>query len=166
MSKTGIFYGSSNGTTEGIAKKIAAKLGVEQKDIHDVASAKVNDLDEYEVLLLGSSTWGIGDLQDDWESFIKVLSSANLSGKKVALFGCGDSSSYPDSFCDAVGKIYQVVKGVSTVIGFTSTEGYSFDASEAVVDHRFVGLILDEENERNLSEKRIEGWIAELKTEI
>jgi flavodoxin I len=166
MSKIGIFYGSSSGNTQGIAKKIAAKLGVEPKDIHDVATAKANDLNAYEVLLLGSSTWGAGDLQDDWEGFISVLPSANLSGKKVALFGCGDSSSYPDSFCDAVGKIYRVVKEVSTVIGFTDTEGYSFDASEAVIDRQFVGLILDEENENNLSEKRINQWIEKLKTEI
>jgi flavodoxin len=56
---------------------------------------------------------------------------------KVALFSCGDSSSYSDSFCDVIGKIYQTVKGKAEVIGFTDTAGYSFNASEAVVDSQF-----------------------------
>ncbi|MDR1666267.1 MAG: flavodoxin [Bacteroidales bacterium] len=165
MNKTGIFYGSSGGNTESMARKIAAKLGVDQKDVHDVASAKTEVLNGYDLLLLGSSTWGIGDLQDDWESFIKVLPSADWKGKKVALFGCGDAASYPDSFCDAVGKIYHVVKNLAPVIGFVSTQGYTFDTSEALIDDRFAGLLLDEENESHLSEQRIDSWISVLKEE-
>ncbi|MDR3261456.1 MAG: flavodoxin domain-containing protein, partial [Tannerella sp.] len=70
MSKIGIFYGSSGGNTKEIATRIASKLGVVTADIQDVASAKANDLAPYDVLLFGSSTWGFGDLQDDWEGFI------------------------------------------------------------------------------------------------
>jgi flavodoxin I len=166
MSKIGIFYGSSGGNTKEIATRIASKLGVVMADIQDVASAKANDLAPYDVLLFGSSTWGFGDLQDDWEGFIRVLSSVDLSGKKVALFGCGDSSSYPDTFCDALGTIYQAVKDRATIVGFTDTDGYTFDASASVVDNRFVGLAIDEENESNLSEARINHWIENLKSNI
>jgi flavodoxin I len=165
MGKIGIFYGSSSGNTESIAKRIAAKLDVASHDIYDVGSAKADKLSEYDVLLLGSSTWGIGDLQDDWEGIINVLPSV-VTGKKVALFGCGDSASYPDSFCSAVGKIYAAVKDCAVVVGFTDTAGYSFDASEAVVDGRFVGLLIDEDNESNLTEQRIEQWVTALKGEI
>jgi flavodoxin I len=166
MSKIGIFYGSSGGNTKEIATRIASKLGVETADIKDVVSAKASDLAPYDVLLFGSSTWGFGDLQDDWEGFVHALSSADLSGKKVALFGCGDSSSYPDTFCDALGTIYQAVKDRASVVGFTDTDGYSFDASASVIDNRFVGLALDEENESDLSEARINGWIEKLKSDI
>jgi flavodoxin len=38
------------------------------------------------VLLFGSSTWGLGDLQDDWGSFIKTVASADLSSKKISFF--------------------------------------------------------------------------------
>jgi flavodoxin I len=165
MKTIGIFYGSSGGNTQEVAKRIASKLGVEKKDIYNVSAAKAGDLGKYEVLLFGSSTWGIGDLQDDWEDFIRTVGKADLSGKKVALFGCGDSASYPDSFCEALGKIYEVIKDKTTVIGFIGTDGYSFDASEAVVGDRFVGLPLDEDNECNLTEKRIDNWIAQLKNE-
>jgi flavodoxin I len=163
MSKIGIFYGSSGGNTQEIANRIASKLGIDKAAIHDVASAKAGDLDVYDVLLFGTSTWGLGDLQDDWEDFIRVVSSAGLSNKKVALFGCGDSSSYPDTFCDGIGKIYQSIKDKTSIIGYTGVDGYSFDASESVVDGRFVGLALDEDNESDLSESRIDNWIGTIK---
>jgi flavodoxin I len=166
MNMTGIFYGSSGGTTQGIARKIAGKLGVESENVYDVASAKAEELNKYDVLLFGSSTWGLGDLQDDWEDFIRKVATADLSGKKIALFGCGDSSSYPDTFCEALGTIYKAVRDKATVIGFTATDGYSFDASEAVTDNRFVGLPLDEDNESNLTEERIDRWIDQLKKEL
>ena len=98
MKKIGIFYGSSTGTTSELAQKIAKAVGAEA-NCFDVANASAEDAASFDVLLLGSSTWGIGDLQDDWESFLPELASQNLSGKAVALFGCGDSDSYPDSFC-------------------------------------------------------------------
>ncbi|MDR0413944.1 MAG: flavodoxin [Prevotellaceae bacterium] len=164
MNKIGIFYGSSGGNTEGVAKNIASKLCV--SDIYDVCKAQAGDLAAHDVLLFGSSTWGLGDLQDDWEGFIKTVASADLSGKKVALFGCGDSSSYADTFCDAMGKIYQAVKDKATVIGFTDTAGYSFDASEAVVNGQLVGLALDEDNESNLTEERIDRWVEIIKSAI
>jgi flavodoxin I len=166
MSKTGIFYGSSGGNTKEIAKQIASQLGVASADIHDVASAKANDLAAYDVLLFGTSTWGLGDLQDDWEDFIRVLPAADLSDKKVALFGCGDSSSYSDTFCDAMGKIYQAIKDRTAIIGFTDANGYSFDSSESVIDGQFVGLAIDEDNESNLSEARINNWIEKIKPAI
>jgi flavodoxin I len=166
MNKIGIFYGSSGGNTEEVAKNIAKKLGVGAGDIYDVCKARASDLTAYDVLLFGSSTWGLGDLQDDWEGFIRTVASADLSGKKIALFGCGDSSSYSDTFCDAVGKIYQAVSDKATVIGFTDTDGYSFDASEAVVNGRFAGLALDEDNEGNLTEERIDRWIEIIKPDI
>ncbi|MDR0547072.1 MAG: flavodoxin [Dysgonamonadaceae bacterium] len=166
MSKTGIFYGSSGGNTEGVAKNIAKKLGIGDNDIYDAGKAKASDLTTYDVLLFGSSTWGLGDLQDDWDGFIATVASADLSGKKVALFGCGDSSSYSGTFCDAMGKIYQAIKDKTTIIGFTDTAGYSFDDSEAVINNQFVGLALDEDNESNLTEERIDKWLEIIKSAI
>ncbi|MDR1583772.1 MAG: flavodoxin [Prevotellaceae bacterium] len=166
MSKMGIFYGSSGGNTQNVAKSIAKKLGVNDNDMYDVGKAGASDLIPYDVLLLGSSTWGLGDLQDDWESFIQTVASVDLSGKKTALFGCGDSSSYPDTFCSAIGTIYKAIKDRVTVMGFTDTDGYTFDDSEALIDGRFVGLVIDEDNESNLTEERINRWIEKLKEDL
>ena len=79
---------------------------LEDKDIHDVSNASPADVAPYEILLLGCSTWGAGDLQDDWDSYLGKLKKLDLSEKTVALFGCGDSASFSDTFCDAIGTIY------------------------------------------------------------
>jgi len=69
MKKTGIFYGSATGTTADVAQRIAARLGIADADIHDVAGTAPDTLGAYENLILGSSTWGSGELEDDWYDF-------------------------------------------------------------------------------------------------
>lgn len=166
MSKIGIYYGSTTGNTQEVAEEIANQLNVAKSDLHDVAKANA-DFSAYETILFGSPTLGFGDLQDDWEDYINKVKSADLSGKKVALFGCGDSSSYSDTFGDAVGKIYQTIKGKGCeIVGSVSTDGYTFDESEAVVSGRFVGLLIDNDNESDMTEERISNWIEELKKAI
>ena len=166
MKNIGIFYGSSGGSTKEVAGSIANKLGLGASNLHDVSNARSADLAPYDILLFGSSTWGLGGLQDDWEGFITTVSSDDLSGKKIAIFGCGDSSSYPDTFCNAIGKIYEAIKDKATVAGFTSLDGYTFDESESVINGLFAGLPLDEENESDLTDGRIDGWIEQLKGEF
>ncbi len=162
MAKIGIYYGTTTGNTQEVAEEIAKKLGVEKSDLHDVSKANT-DFSNYDVLLFGSSTLGMGDLQDDWEDYISKLKSADLNGKKVAIFGCGDSSSYSDTFCDAMRKIYDVVKDKGCeVIGQVSTEGYTYDDSESVVDGKFVGLPIDNDNESDMTSDRISAWVTSL----
>lgn len=166
MAKIGIYYGSDMGNTQSVAEQIGKELGVAKQDIQDVGSAKA-DFSEYDVLLFGSSTMGLGDLQDDWEGFIEKVKAADLSGKKAAIFGCGDSSSYSDTFCDAIGKIYNALQSTGCkVIGKISTDGYTFDESEAVIDGQFVGLPIDEDNEPDQTPSRISSWVEQLKAEF
>lgn len=167
MKTTGIFFGSSTGTTEDVAGRIAEKLGIDSSNIHNVADASVDDVAPYEVLILGTSTWGAGDLQDDWEGFLGNLKGADLNGKIVALFGLGDSSSFSDTYCDAMGTIYSELQGTGCkFIGAVSTDGYSYDSSTAVVDDKFVGLALDEMNEYDQTDSRMDAWIESIKGEI
>lgn len=166
MSKIGIYYGSTSGNTQEAAEEIAKKLGVDKSDLHDVSRANT-DFSAYDVIIFGSSTLGYGDLQDDWEDYIEKLKSADLAGKKVALFGCGDSASYSDTFCDAVGKIYNTIKDKGCeLIGEVSDDEYTYDDSEAFVNGKFVGLLIDNDNESNLTSKRISEWIDSLKKVI
>lgn len=83
MKKIGIFYGSSTGTTQGIAETIASKLGVPASDVIDVSKMNADMVKEYEVLLLGTSTWGDGELQDDWYDGVKVLKESDLKEKQL-----------------------------------------------------------------------------------
>ena len=106
-------------------------------------------------------------MQDDWYDGIKELKNANLNGKTVALFGCGDSQSYSDTFCDGMGEIYRELQSSGcNIIGSTPTDGYTYDNSTAVADGRFVGLAIDDVNESDLTENRIDAWIASIKDQL
>ena len=132
----------------------------------------VTDLDDSVIanndnLILGTSTWGAGEVQDDWYDGLKVIKNADLSGKTVALFACGDSESYPDTFVGGMLEIYNAVKQAgANVIGAVATDGYTFDDSESVVDGKFVGLALDEVNEDSKTDERIDNWVAEIKPSL
>lgn len=165
MKKTVIVYGTSTGTCEELANKIGGKLGVDNIiNVTDLDSSVIADNDN---LILGTSTWGAGEMQDDWYDGVKVLKGADLSGKTVALFGCGDSESYPDTFVGGMAEIYNAAMAAGAdVIGAVSTDGYTFDDSESVVDGNFVGLALDEVNEDDKTDERIEAWVAEIQPNL
>ncbi len=151
-----------------MANQIADKMGVAASDVHSADKLSADLVKEYDLLILGTSTWGDGELQDDWYDGIKVLKSADLSFKSIALFGCGDSESYCDTFCDGMGILYEDLKdsGCSFIGNKVGTDGYSFSSSIAVVNGAFVGLALDEVNESDKTAERIDNWTAELKKHI
>lgn len=159
MSKTVVIFGSSTGTCEGIAEKIGAKLGAEVVNVQDLN----DDVLAADNLLLGTSTWGAGELQDDWYDGVDTIKGVDLSGKTVAIFGCGDSASYSDTFCGAMKELYDAAKEAgANVIGEVSTDGYTFDDSDAIVDGKFVGLALDDINEDDKTDERIDAWLERL----
>ncbi len=70
MERIGIFYGSTTGNCQVIADKLETELGKSNTDVFEVAYTRVADLDNYKNLIFGVSTWGTGDLQEDWNEFI------------------------------------------------------------------------------------------------
>ena len=164
MNATIVVYGSSTGTCEAIAEKIAQKLGCEVVNVQDLTADVVNSNQN---LILGTSTWGAGELQDDWYDGLKVLQGADLLGKTIALFGCGDCESYGDTFVGGIGELYNGIKASgANFVGAVSTDGYTFDDSEAIVDGMFVGLPLDDVNEEDKTDMRIDAWIAEITSNL
>lgn len=163
MDKVNVIYGSSTGNTESAAKRIAEAFGVEPISVANVAAANF----QADLLILGSSTWGLGELQDDWAAGILLLGAADLSGKKVAVFGTGDQSGFPDTFCDAIGILAdKAVKCGATLVGKTSASGYMHTGSRAETDGQFCGLVLDDNNESDKTPGRIVVWVEQLKQEI
>ncbi len=162
MKKTIVVYGSSTGVCEAIANTIGEKLGAE---VIDVAKMDADVIAANDNLILGTSTWGAGELQDDWYDGVNVLKEADLSGKTVALFGCGDSESYSDTFCGAMKEIYDAAEGANILPGVSASD-YTYDDSEAVIDGNFVGLALDDVNEDDKTEERINGWLENIKASL
>ena len=166
MKKTGIFYGSSTGVTAEVAEDIAKLLNVPAADIHDVAKSAPSDVEPYDLLVLGSSTWGAGDLQNDWYDFLDGLEALNLRDKQIAIFGCGDES-MSDTFCGAVGIIYTSLQTTGArFIGSFDADGYEFDESPAFIDGVYVGLLLDQVNKEELTLSRLKGWTDKIKSEV
>ena len=162
---TAIFFASSTGNSEEIANKISAELN--NIEIFDLSGTKIEKINEFDKLILGGSTWGDGELNDDWEDVWSDFIKLDLSNKTIALFGLGDQESYSDEFCSAMGIIYeQIVKSGAKIVGFTSTEGYYHDGSKAQINDKFVGLVIDEDNQSDLTDERIKMWVNEIKESI
>jgi len=144
--------------------KIAARLGVEAVNVQDFTQ---DNIDANDNLIIGTSTWGAGELQDDWYDGVETLKGADLSGKTVAVFGCGDSASYSDTFCGAMAELYNAAKEAgATLVGEVSIDGYTFDDSDAVVDGKFVGLALDDINEDDKTDERIDAWVEAIRPSL
>jgi len=163
--KTGIFYGSSTGNTEHVASLICALF--EGSQMMPVDTATRADFEANDLLLLGTSTWGFGDLQDDWRDNIESLRTADLKGKQVALFGLGDQSSYPDTFVDGLKELHDTAaEAGATIVGRWPTEGYEHLDSAALDGDCFLGLALDQENQPELTDKRIQVWVEQILREM
>ncbi len=166
MEKIGLFYGSTYGMTEKSADKIKEAFSPVEVDIYNLKDASVDKMKEYTNLIFGTSAWGIAEMQDDWELTIDKLSQIDFSGKKVALFGLGDQKEYPESFVDGLGTLYCRLPDKSVVVGGWPTEGYNYYFSLADKDKMFVGLVLDDHNQKELSDERIKSWVEQLKKEM
>lgn len=175
MGKIGIFFGSDTGNTRRVAKSIHKKLGADADAPVNVNKASVDDLLKYDALILGTPTLGDGELPgltsggsaESWEEFLPQLKGADMAGKVVALFGLGDQEGYGHEFVDALRFIYdQVVENGATVVGAWPTDGYSFEASKAVVDGDFVGLAIDHDNQSDLTDERVDAWLEIVKPEL
>lgn len=167
MQKIGIFYGSSTGNSEAAAQQIQKEFGADQAKVFDVSDAKASDMEQYTNIIFGCSTLEIGELEYDFEDFMPEIEKVNFSGKKIAIFGLGDQESYPDSFADSIGIIYEALEGKGCeIVGKITTDGYNYDESRGEVDGQLMGLALDDDNQGDLTDKRIKDWVVQLKSEF
>lgn len=167
MTEMGLYYGSTMGNTKDAAVQIRTAFGTDIVKVASIAGATAEDLNHFDVLILGTSTWGFGDWQDDWAAFQRELIQVDWSCKKVALFGLGDQYGYPDTFVDAMGLLHNVVAARGAqVVGAWEGQGYDFESSCAHRDGRFVGLALDADNQSEMTGARIREWVQGLRGEL
>lgn len=167
--KIGLFYGSTTCYTEIAAEKIQAELGEDRVDLNNIKDVSIADINQYDILILGISTWDYGELQEDWESHWEELATINLTNKIVALYGMGDQIGYTDWFQDALGMLHEVVEAQGGhTIGYWPNQGYEFAASKALTADKsqFVGLALDEDNQYDKSDERISQWCQQVNQEL
>lgn len=163
MKKIGLFYASDGGSTQEVSEMIAKEL--DECEIFDVCKADKNKVLSFDNIIFAAPTYGSGDLQDDMDSFLSAFESSELSSKTIALVGLGDQDVYDDTFVNSLFKMYEKLKSAK-IIGQTSTDGYTYSNSEAVIDGKFIGLAIDQVNQDDLTAKRIQDWIQQIKTQF
>ena len=168
MSKIGLFYGTQTGNTQNIAESIQKEFGGDSVvTLHDIADAGTDDFEGYENIIVGCPTWNVGELEGSWEGFYEDLDEIDFNGKKVAYFGPGDQVGYAENFQDAIGILEEKISELGgKTVGQWPTEGYEFEESKAVKNGKFVGLALDEDNQSDLTDKRVKKWVSQLKGEF
>ena len=165
MNKIAILYGTSGGSVESVAKQVQ-DLFEGNADIYNVLDVSLSEIEDYKYIIVGTSTTGIGDLQDDWEGFLPSFAKIDFTGKKVAIFALCDSASYSTSFAESMKVVYDEIHDKVEVVGKVPDVGYTYDDSTAVEDGVWVGLPLDEDNEYDLTEERLIKWVEQLKKEF
>jgi len=168
MSKTGIFYSFNSIKTAKAAEKIKEAF----RPDFNIVPVNAEELTEelflsFTNLILGVPTWFDGELPNYWDEFVPAMEDLNLNGKTIAIFGLGNQVEYPENFGDAVGIIVELVQGRGAkLVGFTSSEGYTYESSKAQIGNQFMGLILDQETQPRQSKERIENWVNDLKSQF
>ena len=167
--KIGLFYGSDTGRTTAVAEQIkenlANKLDI---DMYDVVDFNKADVEKYDYLIIGLSTWYDGELQSDWDSNFNEFSEIDFTDKTVALYGLGDQIVYCEYFIDGVGILgEQIIETGGSLIGKWSTEGYLHTDSKAELDEgEFCGLALDEDTQEEMTAERIVTWCEQVYEEF
>jgi len=173
MSKIGIFFGTETGTTRLVAKKLHKLLGAELADKPvNVNRIKPEDMLAYDALILGTPSYGVGDIpgksaggcfDPNWEEFLADLGKPDLSGKRIAFFGLGAQERYAGQFASSLMALYSQFESMGAeMVGDWSTEGYTFEHSDAVRDGRFVGLVLDQRTQGMFTDERLKQWVEQI----
>ncbi|MEM1209645.1 MAG: flavodoxin [Planctomycetota bacterium] len=169
--KIALIYGTCTGNTEIAAELIRDEWGAEELDYHEVSSVAAHELAAYDLLIIGCSTWDVGELQYDWNDIYETLETGDVSlaGTQCVFFGMGDQSAYPDTYQDAIGMLHERFQqaGAAVGMGYTDPSDDTYEASRAEMqDGKFCGLALDQDCQPTKTEPRIEAWVAQVKEEL
>lgn len=161
-----MFVGSTLGDTRAAGERIADALAASMErpvPVYDIDEVDPARLQRYDKLLIGCSTWNVGELQAAWDRALPAVRKLDLRGIRVALFGSGDQLGYPDTFQDALGILAETFEATgATLDGAWPVEGYEHVASRAQRGDAFVGLALDADYQPELTDERIRAWTSQL----
>ena len=161
-----IIYASATGNTENIAERLHELIPhSELKNLDKVDS--IREFESAEALICCIPTWNTGSSEKrsgtTWDKHLDTISAMDFSNIFVAIVGLGDSAAFSKYFCDAMEELFtSFLKAGATMIGQVPVDDYIFDDSKSVIDGRFCGLPIDEDNESERTEERLSQWAAQI----
>ena len=161
----GLFYAPSGGSVHKVAKRIKQKIKGRKVDMLHIRDVKPEDFLNYRNIILVSSTVGKdawnNNGTDEWAAFMPGLQKLHLDGRRIALVGLGNCVMYPNNFADGLRDLANLMKEKGGLLtGQTEADDYTFSMSRAIQDNLFVGLPLDEDNEADKTEARLDKWLS------
>ncbi|MCF8227942.1 MAG: flavodoxin [Bacteroidales bacterium] len=172
MRKIGIIYWPKGGNVESVAERIFNQFDKSYTDLFDASEISATDIVNYDFLIIGGSTTGSETWHDvaktnKWNDILGKLDDINLENKIVAVFGLGDQILWPGNFVDSMIELRdEFEKRGARIVGEWPTTGYKFTDSRSVVDGKFVGLAIDEDQQAELTNNRIQRWTDQIKKEF
>lgn len=164
MNKTAIIYSFNSVKTAKVAEQIKEAFNNDAVELVNAEDITASTFLSYKQLILGVPTWFDGELPNYWDEFVPEIEDMDLKGIKFALYGLGDQKGYPENFQDAIGIMAELLEEQGgEIVGFTSTEGYTFESSRAIRDNNFLGLAIDFESQASKNKTRIPAWVESLK---
>jgi flavodoxin I len=116
--KTAIIYFSRSGNTKMVADSIYERISREERvevEMHSVREFDPKDIHKYDGFIIGTYTWGDGEIPVQFDPLMKEIASSDIRGKLTGVFGTGDDT-YPN-FCGAVDTISGVLNSKSRLMG-------------------------------------------------
>ena len=167
MKETAVIYSFNTKKTGKVAEQIKEAFNNDQVELVNAEDLTELVFLSYDQMILGVPTWFDGELPNYWDEFVPAIEEMDLKGRKIALYGLGDQKGYPENFLDAVGIMGSILeKQGAKLVGFTSTEGYEYEQSQAERGDQFIGLAIDYENQGSMNKERISAWVEQLQKEF
>jgi len=171
MKKIALIYWPKKGSTATAAQKIYSRFEKNVIDIFTITEINTAEFNLYDAFIIGGSTTGA----DSWESahktrwtdFFAKLEKAEINGKPFALYGLGNQVLYPNHFVDGMAYLREIFEKRGAVLkGLWPVDGYDFEDSESVENGMFYGMALDFDTQDELTDERIDKWVAQIRKEL
>ncbi len=172
MKKIALIFWPEGGNVDESGDQIIAHCSNDEIVKLSIAEVTKDILNEYDNWIIGGSTvgshvWEDADDTNKWHEFFKLLDETETNGKVVAFYGLGDQILYPHHFVDGLGVFQEEFeKRKIKIVGQWSAEGYDFADSEGIKGGYFFGLALDQDQQSELSDDRIDQWLAIIKKDF
>ena len=156
-----IVYATKTGRTKKVAEMIRRQLTTLDYDVllTTIDQICLNDLRDFNLVISGTPTYGIGELPREWVEFAREFSPAEFSNSNVAIFCVGDQKYHAKTFGNGLRLLYEIFSKTSAnLVGFTEFIGYTVDDCPPNRDGLLPGLLIDQVSQRNLTPERIEKW--------